>query len=122
MATITLVLADAPYGKQRPYTALRLSLAALKEGHQVNLFLLEDGVFVAKKGQQPTEMPVGDASMPNCEELLQAAIQAGLKVKACAVCTAERGLALDEVTEGVERGSMVDLANWVIESDGSVTF
>ncbi len=122
MATITLVLADAPYGKQRPYTALRFSLAALREGHQVNLFLLEDGVFVGKRGQQPTDMPVGDAGMPNCEEMLQAAIQEGLKVKACAVCSVERGLALDEVTDGVERGSMVDLVNWVIESDGSVSF
>jgi tRNA 2-thiouridine synthesizing protein D len=122
MATITLVLADPPYGKQRPYTALRFSLAALGEGHRVNLFLLEDGVFVGKKGQEPPDMPVGEAGMPNCEELLKAAIQKGLKVKACTVCSVERGLALDEVTEGVERGSMVDLVNWVIESDGSVTF
>jgi len=75
MATITVVLADPPYGKQRPYTALRFSLAALKEGHQANLFLLEDGVFAAKRGQDPLDMPVGDAAMPNCEEMLQAAIQ-----------------------------------------------
>jgi tRNA 2-thiouridine synthesizing protein D len=122
MATITVVAGDPPYGRQRVYTALRFLLVALHEGHQANLFLLEDAVFAAKMGQQPMDMPVGDASMPNCEEMLQAAIQEGLEVKACAVCTAERGIALAEVTEGVERGSMVDLVNWVVESDRAVFF
>lgn len=122
MTTITVVLADPPYGKQRPYTALRFSLAALKEGHHANLFLLEDGVFAAKRGQDPLDMPVGDAGMPNCEEMLQAAIQEGLRVKACTVCSVERGLKLEEVTEGVERGTMVDLVNWVVESDRTVFF
>jgi len=122
MATITVVLADPPYGRQRPYTALRFLLVALHEGHQANLFLLEDAVFAAKREQQPQEMPVGDAGMPNCEEMLQAAIQEGLRVKMCMVCSAERGLKLEEVTEGVERGSMVDLVNWVVESDRTVFF
>ncbi len=122
MATITVVLADPPYGKQRPYTALRFSLAALKEGHQANLFLLEDGVFAAKRGQDPLDMPMGDTGMPNCEEMLQAAIQEGLRVKACTICSVERGLKLEEVTEGVERGTMVDLVNWVVESDRTVFF
>jgi tRNA 2-thiouridine synthesizing protein D len=115
MATITVVLADPPYGKQRPYTALRFLLAALRQGHEANLFLLEDAVFAAKKEQQPQEMP-------NCEEMLQAAIQEGLRVKACTVCSVERGVKLEEVIEGVERGSMVDLVNWVVESDRIVFF
>lgn len=122
MATITVVLGDPPYGKQRVYTALRFSLVALHEGHQANLFLVEDGVFAAKRGQQPPEMPVGDAGMPNCEQMLEAAIQEGLRVKACTVCSVERGLKLEEVMEGVEMGSMVDLVNWVVESDRAVFF
>ena len=117
MATITVVLADPPYGKQRAYTALRFLLTALKEGHQANLFLLEDGVFAAKRGQDPPDMPDGDTGMPNCEEMLQAAIQEGLRVKTCTVCCVERGLRLDEVTQDVERGTMVDFVNWVVESD-----
>jgi tRNA 2-thiouridine synthesizing protein D len=120
MASVTVVLGDAPYGKQRVYTALRFSLVALHEGHQANLFLLEDAVFAAKRGQQPPAMPVGDAGMPNCEELLRAAMQEGLSVKACRVCSAERGLRPEEVMEGVETASMVDLVNWVLETDKSV--
>jgi tRNA 2-thiouridine synthesizing protein D len=122
MATITVIVGDAPYGKQRVYTALRFSLVALHEGHQANLFLLEDAVFAAKRGQQPPAMPVGEAGMPNCEELLQAAMKEGLTIKACRVCSMERGLQPEQVMEGVEIGSMVDLVNWVVESDRTVFF
>jgi tRNA 2-thiouridine synthesizing protein D len=122
MATITVIVGDAPYGKQRVYTALRFLLVALHEGHQANLFLLEDAVFAAKRGQQPPEMPVGDAGMPNCEELLRVAMQEGLTVKACRVCCTERGLQPEQVMEGVEISSMVDLVNWVVESDRTVFF
>jgi uncharacterized protein involved in oxidation of intracellular sulfur len=117
LATLTVVVGDAPYGSQRIYTALRLLLVALHEGHEANLFLLEDGVFAAKAGQQPPEMPVGDAGMPNCEALIQAAIQEGLTTKACRVCCLERGVTQEEIIPGVEIGSMLDLLNWVLESD-----
>ena len=122
MAVITVAVGDPPYGKERVYTALRFSLVALHEGHQVNLFLFEDAVFAAKRGQRPPEMPVGDAGMPNCEELLRASIQEGLKVKACRVCTSERGLGQEEVVEDVQTGSMADLVDWVVNSDKTVTF
>jgi tRNA 2-thiouridine synthesizing protein D len=122
MATIAVAVGDAPYGSQRIYTALRFSLVALHEGHRVNLFLLEDAVFAAKKGQKPPEMPVGGAGMPNCEELLGAAIQEGLVVKACRVCSAERGLRGEEMIEGVESASMVDLVDWVVQSDKIIFF
>jgi tRNA 2-thiouridine synthesizing protein D len=122
MATITVVVGDPPYGKERMYTALRFSLVALHEGHQAKLFLLEDAVFAAKSGQQPPPMPVGEAGMPNCEELLRAAIKEGLTVTACRVCSMERGLQPEQVMEGVQIGSMVDLVNWVVESDRTVFF
>lgn len=122
MASITVAVAEPPYGRQRVYTALRFSLVALHEGHQVNLFLLEDSVFAAKKGQDPPEMPVGDAGMPSCEGLLAAAISEGLQVKACRVCSRERSLRAEEVMEGVELASMADLVNWVVQSDRTVVF
>jgi len=122
MATITVVAGDAPYGKQRVYTALRFLLVALHEGHQANLFLMEDAVFASKRGQRPPEMPVGDAGMPNCEELLRGALQEGLQIKACRVCCLERGVQPEEVMEGVTVASMLDLVNWVVESDRTVFF
>jgi tRNA 2-thiouridine synthesizing protein D len=122
MASITVVLAEAPYGKERFYSALRFLLVSLHEGHKANLFLLEDAVFAAKAGQEPPEMPVGNARMPSCEELLKAAILEGLDVRACRVCCSERGLRDNEVIDGVRIGSMLDLVNWVVESDKTLFF
>lgn len=122
MAAICVVVGDPPYGKERVYTALRFSLVALHEGHRVNFFILEDAVFAAKGGQKPPDMPVGEEGMPNCEEILGAAMQEGLRVKVCRVCSAERGLGPEEVMEGVETASMVDLVDWVVQSDRTVFF
>src|SRR4030042_5035826 len=122
MASMTVVVGDPPYGKERGYTALRFSLVALHQGHHVNMFILEDAVFAAKRGQKPPEMPVGDAGMPNCEELLGASIQEGLTVKACRVCSTERGLSPEELVEGVEMASMVDLVDWGVSSDQTGCF
>ncbi len=79
-------------------------------------------MFAAKKGQAPPEMPVGNARMPSCEDLLKAAIMEGLEVRACRVCCSERGVRDEEVMDGVQIGSMLDLVNWVVESDKALFF
>jgi tRNA 2-thiouridine synthesizing protein D len=124
MASITVVVGDPPYGKQRAYTALRFVLAALFERHSVNLFLLEDAVFLAKKGQQPIDMPglLEHEAMPNCEELLRACIGQGATVGICAVCCSERGLRQEELMDGCQISSMRNLVNWVVTSDKAVFF
>jgi tRNA 2-thiouridine synthesizing protein D len=118
VASITVVIGDPPYGKQRAYTALRFILAALYEKHSVNLFLLEDAVFLGKKGQEPKEMPalLAHETMPNAEELLKAAIKQGAKVGICGVCCSERGLKQEELVAGCQISSMKNLVNWVVES------
>jgi tRNA 2-thiouridine synthesizing protein D len=123
MATITVVVGEPPYGKERVYSTLRFVLAALHEGHSVNLFLFEDSVLVPKKGQKPPEMPfLLDQRMPNCEELIKAAIAEGAKVRICGVCALERSLNQSDVLEGAEIASMRDLVQWVLDSDKVVSF
>jgi tRNA 2-thiouridine synthesizing protein D len=124
VASITVVIGDPPYGKQRAYTALRFILAALYEKHSVNLFLLEDAVFLAKKGQEPKEMPslMGHETMPNAEELLKAVIKQGTTVRICGVCCSERALKQEELVEGCQISSMKNLVNWVVESDKVIFF
>ena len=55
MAVFTVVVMEAPYGRERAYTALRFALTAALEGHKVRVFLVQDGVLVAKKGQKPDQ-------------------------------------------------------------------
>ena len=123
MATITIIVGEPPYGKERVYTTLRFALAALSQGHQVNLFAFEDSLYAARKGQEPAEFPgVLDARMPNCEELLKATIRQGATVKLCGVCASERGVRPSELIDGAQIGGMTDLVQWVLESDRVVSF
>ena len=122
MASITVVVADPPYGKGRLYTTLRFVLAALTANHAVNIFILEDAVFVAKKGQRPMELPglLEHDTMPNCEELLKASIDQGAQVKICGVCASERGLSQEELMDGANISSIHDLVNWVVNTDKTI--
>ena len=52
MDKLTMILQDAPYGSEKAYNAFRYASALLANQVTVNLFLLADGVGVAKRGQK----------------------------------------------------------------------
>ena len=116
MVSIAVIIGQAPYTNERPYTALRFVNTALLEGHTIKLFLVEDGVFVALKKQNPTEYP-------NLIEWLSQGMEAGgLEVKACGVCIKARGIEKEDLLEGVELATMHDFVSFVAECDKSVFF
>jgi tRNA 2-thiouridine synthesizing protein D len=115
MANLTVVITEAPYGRERAYTALRFALTALVEGHHIRLFLVQDGVFVAKKSQDPSEFP-------NHLEYLSQAVEEGAEVVVCTPCARARGLSEEDLLHDVRLGTMHDLVQWSVESDQVLTF
>lgn len=75
MDKLTIVIQDAPYGSERAYNALRYASALLTSQVPVNLFLLADGVGVAKNHQKTP------ASYYNVADMLSQLIAKGVKVK-----------------------------------------
>jgi len=114
--TITLIINEAAYGKERAWNAFRLAQAMKARDMKINIFLLEDGVTVAKKGQRP---PVG---YYNLEKMLTELIQSGVKVLACGTCLQARGLSQNDLATGVEVGKILDLADWIRESKSVLSF
>ncbi|MFQ6084981.1 MAG: DsrE/DsrF/TusD sulfur relay family protein [Candidatus Bathyarchaeia archaeon] len=108
--SLTIILSSGAYQSERAFTALRFVLTALVEGLRVNLFLTEDGVFLAKKGQNPDDFK-------NAGEWLALAIKEGAKVLVCGICAGERGMGEADFIEGAKKGTMHDLVAWVKESD-----
>jgi len=107
---ITIVIADAAYKSERPYTMLRFALAALLEGHKVNIFLVEDGIFVGKKDQDP-------AYYDNVGKWMEDVIREGANVKACGVCMKARGLSEDEFVGGINKTTMSTFVGMCQEAD-----
>lgn len=116
MVSICVVIGQAPYTAERPYTAMRFVNTALLDGHSVKLFLLEDGIFAALNSQDPTEYP-------NVKDWIKQGLEAGnLEIKACGVCMKARGITEENFVEGVTTGSMHDLVAYVTECDKALFF
>lgn len=111
------ILNDPAYGTERSYNGLRLAFALSKrEGEQVRVFLIGDGVSCAKGGQQT---PNG---YYNLESMLKGITNRGAEVAVCGSCIDARGIAVEELSEGAVRGSMEQLATWTAEADRVLVF
>jgi uncharacterized protein involved in oxidation of intracellular sulfur len=113
-----IIINDAPYGTEKAYNALRLAMALQKEhaDAEVRVFLLADAVTCALPSQTTPQ------GYYNIERMLKAVINKGGQVKACGTCSDARGIKGLILIEGVEISTMVQLTQWVMDSDKVVTF
>jgi tRNA 2-thiouridine synthesizing protein D len=116
MVTYTIIINEAPYGMERAYTGLRFARTCVFECHKVNLFLIENGVYLAKKGQKPS------SNQPNLGEFLEDLIKDGAEVKVCVACIQARGLAESDLIAGVKIAALNELVEWTTNSDKIVVF
>ncbi|GAA4496021.1 DsrE/DsrF/TusD sulfur relay family protein [Pseudaeromonas paramecii] len=114
---ILIVASGAPYGSEALFNALRLAIA-LKEqdaGLTLRLFLLSDAVTAALPGQKPAEGY-------HLRQMLDILTAQDVPVKLCKTCSDARGISSLPLLEGVEIGTLVDLAQWTLAADKVLTF
>jgi sulfur relay (sulfurtransferase) complex TusBCD TusD component (DsrE family) len=117
MGTLTLIVQEAPDNPgNKAWHALRLAGAALVTDMKVRVFLLEQGVQLGRRGQQP------QPDRPDLEALLKELIDSGLEVHGCGMCLDRCCLPAADLIPGIQRGSMKSLAEWISESDHVLTF
>jgi len=113
---ILFVLNDPPYGTELCYNALRLANALSKrEGTEVRVFLFGDAAACAKSGQI---VPTG---FYNLETMLRSVARRA-SVAACGTCMDARGIGQADLTEGVSRGTLDQLADWTEWADKIAVF
>lgn len=116
MSGTLFIINDAPYGNERPYNALRLATAlASREGELVRVFLMGDAVACAKAGQKVPE------GYYNIQLMLGKIVRRG-EVRTCGTCLDARGLQDTELLEGVERGTLAQLAEWTAQAGKVLVF
>jgi tRNA 2-thiouridine synthesizing protein D len=126
--TLTFALMDAPFESARSTTALRLIDAAIKKGHDVNVFAYEGAVYLpfSKQKQHPNAVHGRNEEEENhplprewIAALLKEAQARGVKLDwvNCGLCVDERGAG--EAIEGVRRGSPADF--WKMASASAST-
>jgi uncharacterized protein involved in oxidation of intracellular sulfur len=115
--TTLLILNDPPYGTERSYNALRLALALSKvEGAEVRVFLMGDAIGCAKRDQKTPD------GYYNLERMLKGLVAKSVLIGACGTCMDARGFVDTELTDGVHRSSMAELAAWTLECERVLVF
>jgi sulfur relay (sulfurtransferase) complex TusBCD TusD component (DsrE family) len=113
--TIGFLLRTGPYTSQNVDTCYHLAKRFLAKGHEVKMFLYEDGVFnLAKEIRSPQER--------NLAEMMVELASLGAEIQGCGTCAAFRGLKKQDVIEGSKLGGMVVLANYVNSCDRFLSF
>lgn len=114
---ILIILNDPPYGTERSYNGLRLTNALGKgEAAAVRVFLMADAVACAKQGQ------ITPNGYYNLERMVKLATKQGTVFGACGTCLDARGMAEEQLAEGVRRSSMDELSEWTLWAGKVIVF
>lgn len=118
MQNILFIIHSSPYGDEHFFSALRLALQ-LQEQHKsavnLKLFLMSDAVSGGLAKQAPSEGY-------HLQQMLEILTAQGAAVKLCKTCTNARGITGLPLSDGVEIGTLVELADWTVEADKVLNF
>lgn len=116
MQKLLFIIHSAPYGDESFFSGLRLALQ-LQETKQaeINIFLMSDAVLGGLAKQNPAEGY-------HLQQMLEILTAQGANVKLCKTCTNARGLTELKFAEGVEIGTLVELADWTLWADKVLNF
>lgn len=109
---ILFILNDAPYGSERTYNALRLAGALARAAdNEVRVFLMGDAALAGKTGQKVSE------GFYNIQLMLDRVVRHKGQVGICGTCMDARGISETELSQGIHRGSLDELAAWTQSAD-----
>lgn len=117
MAAVLLVFNKNPYdGTDVTWNGLRLAEQLLNAGLEVNIFLMNDSVDLARDVTKPPE------GYFDLVQMLKELVCKNVPVKVCGTCKARCGLYKGEpYFEGAQEAKMTELAQWIKEADKVIT-
>lgn len=117
MQSIVLIANGAAYGSESLFNSLRLAIGLREEQSELTLkvFLMSDAVTAGLRGQKPAEGY-------NIQQMLEILTAQDVPVKLCKTCTDGRGITSLPLIDGVEIGTLVELAQWTLAADKVLTF
>jgi len=111
------VINRAPYdGTDVVWNALRLARSATETGMSVRLFLMNDGVDLAREGVTPAGAEF------DLQEMLRELIAEGVETRLCQTCLTRCGIGKGETIPQAQIAGMADLVAWVQESEKVLSF
>jgi sulfur relay (sulfurtransferase) complex TusBCD TusD component (DsrE family) len=117
LARLTILLCHSPFHHESVDEAMEIGSAALAKGHEVDLYLMMDGVYCAytKQSGEPFNVETVHARLTDL-------MAKGGRVVLCRVCAELRGVSEENTPKGVEMGGLFDLSESVGVSNAVLTF
>jgi len=118
MANALLVFNRNPYdGTDVTWNGLRLADQLLNTGLELNIFLMNDSVDLARDATTPPE------GYFDLGEMLKELIEKSVPVKVCGACRVRCGIHKGEpYFEDAQEAKMTELAQWIKEADKVISF
>jgi len=118
MANALLVFNRNPYdGTDVTWNGLRLAEQLLTIGLEVNIFLMNDSVDLARDITKPPE------GYFDLVQMLKELIAKDVSVKVCGTCNVRCGIHKREpYFEGAQKAKMTELAQWIADADKVISF
>jgi uncharacterized protein involved in oxidation of intracellular sulfur len=105
------------YGDERSYNGLRLAgTLARRDGTQVKVLLIGDGVTCAVAGQKMPDVNY------HLDRMITAPGHRDVEIGCCATCMDARAITDDQLQSPAHRASLEDLTDWVLWADKTITF
>ncbi|HME53636.1 MAG TPA: DsrE family protein [Candidatus Lokiarchaeia archaeon] len=117
MGSIAFLVLSGPYTFQGTHTMIQLANAALDKGHDITgIFFFVDGVINVNKNIKAEE------GMFDIPVELMALHDKGVKIAACSACSEYRGIAEQDIFDGVELSGLATFSEYYDAADKVVVF
>jgi uncharacterized protein involved in oxidation of intracellular sulfur len=114
---VLMIINGSAYGLDATYNAVRLAASmAKRDGVEMTVFLMGDGVTAAIKGQQT---PDGYYKL---DRMLGSVTRRGGTLLCCGTCMDARGIPDDMLIEGARRSTMEELTDKTLDADKVLVF
>jgi sulfur relay (sulfurtransferase) complex TusBCD TusD component (DsrE family) len=112
-----ILLCESPFQHEAVDHTLEITKTALAKGHQVDIYLMMDGVYnpIITQSGEPFHV---DSISNRIKDLMEA----GAKFSGCRVCMELRGVTEKNIQEGVDIGGIFDLSESLAEADVVLSF
>ena len=112
MGRMLILLCESPFQNEAVDHALEISKSALGKGHDVDIYLMMDGVYNPVKSQSGEPF-----HMDSISDRFKGLIDLGAKVSGCRVCMELRGVTEEMLPEGIDVGGIFDLGEMLSDAD-----
>ena len=112
---LKFMVRTGPYSYQNIDTVYHLAKRGLKRGHEVFIFLYEDGTLNA-------DSDIKSLEERNIADRIRELLSLGARIGLCGTCAKFRGQNKSDVVEGVKFGGLAVLVREMPECDRFLTF